>query len=55
MKNYDRWGEIREALVGISNFTLEHKSHEIDLKFLNSNEKAARIKVRTIQNKSLMP
>ena len=52
---YGRWGETRKALVGISNYTLEHKSREIDLKFLNSYEKTARIKVCTNQNKSLMP
>ena len=52
MNEKDRWSETREALVGISKYALEHKSGEIDLKFLNSSEKTARIKVRTNQNKS---
>ena len=54
MNEKDRWSETREALVGISKYALEHKSGEIDLKFLNSSEKTARIKVRTYQKKSLM-
>lgn len=55
MNEKDRWSETREALVGISKYALEQKSGEIDLKFLNSSEKTARIKVSTNQNKSLTP
>lgn len=55
MNEKDRWNETREALLGISKFALDHKSGEIDLKFLNSSDKTASIKVRTNQNKSLMP
>lgn len=51
----DRWNETREALLGISKYAMDHKCGEIDLKFLNSSAKTARIKVRTNQNKSLMP
>lgn len=55
MNEKDRWSETREALVGISKYALEQKSGEIDLKFLNSSEKTARIKVRINRNKILMP
>ena len=51
----DRWKETREALLGISKYAMDHNAGEIDLKFLNSSAETARIKVRTNQNKGLMP
>jgi hypothetical protein len=55
MAKKNKWNETREALVGIAKYALDHKSGEIDLKFLHSSDKSAEIMVRTNQNKSLMP
>ena len=48
----NRWKEARDALLGISKYAMDHNASEIDLKFLNSSAKTARIKVRANQNKS---
>ena len=51
MAKKNKWNETREALVGIAKYALDNKSGEIDLKFLHSNDKTARIMVRIIHNK----
>ncbi|KAF8797701.1 FabD/lysophospholipase-like protein [Phlegmacium glaucopus] len=43
MHRMNKWNETREALVGIAKYALDHKSGEIDLTFLHSNEKTASI------------
>lgn len=50
MAKKNKWNETREALVGIAKYASDHKSGEIDLKFLHSNGKTAGIEVRTLQN-----
>jgi len=55
MRRKNRWNETREALAGIAKYAWDHKSGEIDLKFLNSNDRAARVKVRTIHKRCTVP
>lgn len=56
MAKQNKWNETREALVGIAKYASDHKSGEIELRFLHSTDKTAGIQVmvRTIHNRCLV-